>query len=323
MVMLNIDGRTPSASEARRAAAASMQTTLADAVKLSGKGLHSGGDTSVFIHPAPENTGVMFRNGAQRIRGLAANVVDTSRGTTIGVNGSRVRTVEHLMAALRGSGVDNAFVEVVGPETPALDGSALPYVEAIDSVGLAELEARRRTIAITEPIHVQEEDSFILAVPAPRLSITYVMNYDHPMIGSQSATYVTNRDDFAGEIAPARTFVLYEEVVGLLDNDLARGGSLDNVIVVWRDRLSSELRFPDELARHKLMDLVGDLSLVGGFLQAEVLAVKSGHTLNVEFARSVSRAVANQRPAAGRQIQRKTAAAANSRPRRLAAAPNR
>ena len=323
MVMLNIDGQTPGASEATRAAAASMQMTLAHAVKLSGRGLHSGGDTSVFIHPAPENTGVVFRNGAQRIRGLAGNVVDTSRGTTIGLNGARVRTVEHLMAALRGKGVDNAVVEVAGPETPALDGSALPYVEAIDSVGLTELDARRRTVAITEPIYVQQEDSFILAVPAPRLSITYVMNYDHPMIGSQSATYVTNKDDFGCEIAPARTFVLYEEVAGLLDNDLARGGSLDNVIVVWRDRLSSELRFPDELVRHKLIDLLGDLSLVGGFLQAEVLAVKSGHTLNVEFARNVSNAYAERHPRARRRIHPRTIAEANDRPRKLASAPGR
>ena len=323
MVMLNIDGRTPVANEAARAAVASMQMTLAQAVKLSGRGLHSGRDTSVFIHPAPEDTGVVFRHGAQRIRGLADNVVDTSRGTTIGSNGSTIRTVEHLMAALRGRGVDNAIVEVVGTETPALDGSALPYVEAIDSVGLTALDARRTPAVITEPICVRQEDSFILAVPAPRLSITYVMNYDHPMIGSQSATYVTDKDDFAGEIAPARTFVLHEEVAGLLDNNLARGGSLDNVIVIWRDKLSSELRFPDELARHKLMDLVGDLSLVGGFLQAEVLAVKSGHTLNIEFARKVRSAVAEHKLRARRPTYRKTVAGASDRPGKLAAAPGR
>ena len=122
------------------------------------------------------------------------------------------------------------------------------------------------------------------------MSITYVMNYDHPLIGSQSTTYVLKESDFAEEIAPARTFVLYEEVAGLLDMELARGGSLDNVIVVWPDRMSSNLRFSDELARHKVMDLIGDLSLVGGLLQAEVLAVKSGHALNVEFANQVRRA---------------------------------
>jgi UDP-3-O-[3-hydroxymyristoyl] N-acetylglucosamine deacetylase len=113
------------------------------------------------------------------------------------------------------------------------------------------------------------------------------MNYDHPLIGSQSATYELRENDFGRQIAPARTFVLYEEVSKLLDNDLARGGSFDNAIVVWRDRMSSKLRFPDELVRHKVMDLVGDLALIGGLLQADVVAVKSGHALNVEFAREV------------------------------------
>jgi len=231
----------------------------------------------------------VFSNGGETIHGLASNVVDTSRGTTIGRNGTRVRTIEHLMAALRGTGVDNALVEVSGPEIPALDGSALPYVEAITEVGKVELAQPRQTVAISDPVWLQRNGSFILAVPSSELRITYVMNYDHPLIGSQSATYVLREGEFRGELAPARTFVLYEEVAELLDNDLARGGSLDNVIVVWRDKLSSNLRFPDELARHKIVDLLGDLSLVGGLLQAEVLAVKSGHALNVDFAKEVQR----------------------------------
>ncbi len=120
------------------------------------------------------------------------------------------------------------------------------------------------------------------------------MNYNHPLIGAQSATYVLRERDFAQEIAPARTFVLYEEVAGLLDNDLARGGSFDNAIVLWQDRMSSKLRFSDELVRHKVMDLIGDISLAGGLLHAEVVAVKSGHALNVEFAREVKREAASK-----------------------------
>ena len=291
-MILNIDDSTSGLDEAARPD--SLQITVAGTVKLSGRGLHSGRDTRVAIHPAPEDTGIVFSDGKNTIRGLAANVVDTSRGTTIGSNGARIRTVEHLMAALRGTGVDNALVEVLGPEAPALDGSALPYVEAIDSVGLVELDACRQAVELAEPVWIQRNGSFVLAVPAPRLRITYVMSYDHPMIGSQSATYVLGAGDFADEIAPARTFVIYEEVADLLENDLARGGSLDNVIVVWRDRLSSQLRLPDELARHKIMDLVGDLSLVGGLLHAEVLAVKSGHALNVDFAQEVCRVIAKR-----------------------------
>lgn len=293
MTTLTIDGGAAATNETVGAGARLVQTTLAESVRLYGKGLHSGGDTCVVIHPAPENSGITFRNAELTINGVAAHVVDTSRGTTIGFNGTRIRTVEHLMAALRGRGVDNAVVEVFGLEAPALDGSALPYVEAIDSVGLVELSAERRPVALREPVWVQQNGSFVLAVPAPRLSITYVMDYAHPMIGSQSATYVLSESDFGREIAPARTFVLYEEVAALLESDLARGGSFDNAIVVWQDRMSSELRFPDELVRHKMMDLVGDLALVGGLLHADVVAVKSGHALNVEFAREVRRAMEN------------------------------
>lgn len=290
MTVFNVDG-TAGAHNAARGDAVIFQMTLAKSVKLSGKGLHSGRDTVVEIHPAPENTGIVFRHGLHTVSGLASNVVDTSRGTTIGFNGFRVLTIEHLMAALRGTGVDNAYVEVVGGETPALDGSAKAYVKAFRSAGLVEQEAERRTISIAEPICVRRQDSFILAVPSDRMSITYVIDYDHPMIGSQSSNYVLNESDFAKEIAPARTFVLYEEVAGLLDQELAQGGSLDNVIVVWRDRMSSRLRFRDELVRHKVMDIVGDLALVGGIINAEILAVRSGHALNIEFAKEVLRTV--------------------------------
>ena len=273
---------------------APVQMTLKGCLRLSGTGLHSGHDTHVAIHPAPADTGIMFYDGPCGIQGLVGNVVDTSRGTTIGCNGSKVRTIEHLMAALRGMGVDNAVVEVTGSEMPALDGSAFPYVKAIGAAGLVELDAERRTIRLTEPVCVQRGDSFILAVPAPSLRITYVMSYAHPMIGSQTATYEHSDCDFGQDFAPARTFVLYEEVAGLLDSKLARGGTVDNVIVVWQDRLSSDLRFPDELVRHKVVDMVGDLSLLGCQLQAEVLAVKSGHSLNIEFARTVAGLLAGE-----------------------------
>ncbi len=292
MTTLTIDNSALSIGEVPWSPAeSSRQLTLARSVELRGKGLHSGGESTVVIHPAPDDHGIVFRNGPDVIQGLAVNVTDTSRGTTIGSNGTRVRTIEHLMAALRGRGVDNAVVEVTGSETPALDGSALPYVQAIDAAGLVELQGERRTLELREPVCVQQDSAFILAVPANHLRVTYVMNYNHPLIGSQSSTYEFSEEDFGREIAPARTFVLYEEVAKLLDNDLARGGSFDNAIVVWQDKMSSRLRFPDELVRHKVMDLIGDLALVGGLLRAEILAVKSGHALNVQFAREISRAM--------------------------------
>jgi UDP-3-O-[3-hydroxymyristoyl] N-acetylglucosamine deacetylase len=271
--------------------AAGYQRTVADIVKLEGKGLHGGEGSTVIIHPAGPDKGIIFKGSHGSIHGIATNVIDTSRGTTIGVNGTRVRTIEHLMAALRGRGIDNAVVEVIGSETPALDGSALPYVKALDAVGQIELELPRRPIELTEPVVVRLNGSFIAAVPAPTLRITYVMNYDHPMIGSQVATYELSERDFGSQIAPARTFALYEEVRELLENDLARGGTVDNAIVVWRDRMSSRLRFRDELVRHKVLDLIGDLSLAGGLVHADIVAVKSGHALNVKFAQEVYQSV--------------------------------
>ncbi len=270
------------------------QTTLSGSVSLTGKGLHSGADTKVTIYPAPKDTGIIFSVGGEHIPAVAENVVDLSRGTTLGKNGRRVMTVEHLLSALYGKGVDNAIIDVDGGETPAIDGSAYAYSEAIDSAGVVELESPRRFIRLKEPICVQSGDSFIIAVPAPSFQVSYVLNYDHPMIGSQIRTYVLDESDYGAEIAPARTFVLYEEVAALLDQDLARGGTIDNVIVIWQDRLSSSLRFEDELVRHKILDIIGDFALCGGLVEAEVLAVKSGHRLNNEFARRIRQIVCEE-----------------------------
>lgn len=170
---------------------------------------------------------------------------------------------------------------------PAMDGSAMPYVNAICSVGTVAQSKRRSVVKLTEPVWVVGDGSYILGIPSSQLKITYVMRYEHPLIGAQSATFVITESSFSRQIAPARTFVVYEELAGLASQKLAQGGSLANAIVVWHDRLSSDLRFPDELARHKVLDLVGDLALVGGRLKAEIVAVKSGHSLNVAFAKKV------------------------------------
>jgi len=263
--------------------------TLRESVTLGGTGLHSGDVASVTIHPAPANNGIVFRKDGREVAALVENVVDTSRGTTIGDGDVRFRTIEHLMASLSGCGIDNAVVEMHGSETPIMDGSARAYVDAILQAGAVQLDGARAVVTITEPLYVSNSTSFILAVPAPTARLTYVMNYDHPMIGSQVFDYQPDKDSFASELACARTFVLYEEVAGLHANELAKGGSVDNVIVIWQDHMSSELRFPDELVRHKVMDLVGDVSLLGATVQAHILAVRSGHAMNAEFTRRVAR----------------------------------
>lgn len=297
----NVDGTSDMLDDCALPGMMSAQKTLAGDVKLTGIGLHSGGQTSIAMHPAPEDTGIVFVDGTCEIPAIASNVIDTSRGTTIGVGGGRVRTIEHVMAALRGLGVDNAIVEVFGPETPAMDGSAYPCVEAIEAVGTEEQDAVRKYITLTEPICVRRGGSFILAVPSQYQKLTYVMNYVHPLIGAQMASYELDESDFSSEIAPARTFALYEEVASLLEQRLARGGSVENAIVIWQDHMSSELRYPDELVRHKVVDLIGDLSLVGGLLQADILAVKSGHSLNVEMALEIERMSAGSLPGAPAQ----------------------
>lgn len=270
-----------------------LQRTLAERVTITGTGLHSGERSVVVLHPAEEDTGIVFSSNGRRLAGLATHVVDTSRGTTLGCGELRFRTIEHLMAAISGLGIDNVLVEVEGPELPALDGSSMPYVEAISAAGTVELSKRLNLLKLREPIWVKRGDSFILAVPSDSLRITYVLSYNHPLIGSQTASFDMIEGTFEKEIAAARTFVMYEEIAGLVSQDLAKGGSLSNAIVVWQDKLSSELRFDNELARHKVLDLIGDSALAGGRLAADIVAVKSGHTLNVEFARAVIEHIAS------------------------------
>lgn len=267
--------------------AAEFQRTVRDNVKITGVGLHTGASCEITIRPAECDAGIVFVRNGISIPALVGNVTDTARGTTLGADGERVMTVEHLMAALRGCGIDNAVVEMSGPEVPAVDGSALPFVEALLAVGVEVQDRPRRFIQQTEPLWVAANDGFILAVPSEELSITYVMRYAHPMIGARTVSFVFDEEEFRRAIAPARTFVLYEEVAELLARRLAQGGSLENTVVIWQDHLSCDLRFPDEFARHKILDVLGDLALVGAPIRAEIIAVKSGHALNVALAQKI------------------------------------
>ncbi|MDO8683860.1 MAG: UDP-3-O-acyl-N-acetylglucosamine deacetylase [Armatimonadota bacterium] len=264
------------------------QRTLRGEVRLSGVGLHSGEMCEIIVRPAYVNAGITFIRDSVIIPAIAGNVVGTSRGATIGLGGVRIMTIEHLMAALRGCGVDNAQVEVIGSEIPALDGSAKPFVEAFESIGTESQGKARRRYLLRKPVWAMKNGGYILASPSESFSITYIMRYDHPMIGSQTIDFVFEESLFQREIAPARTFVLYEEVASLLTQRLAQGGSISNTIVVWQDHFSCELGFPDELVRHKALDTVGDLALLGGWLCADVVAVKSGHALNVQLAKMIS-----------------------------------
>lgn len=263
------------------------QRTLGATAKLSGAGLHSGEIVEVVLRPADEDTGIVFLRGDTVIPAMAGNVVDTRRGTTVGTNGLTVMTVEHVMAALSGCSIDNAMVEVGGSEMPAMDGSALPFVNAIHEAGAVEQARDRRRRVLRETVSLDANGACITASPSDSFSISYELNYDHPMIGRQCVEFSLGEVDFAAEIAPARTFVLYEEVAALLNQRLAQGGNADNTIVIWQDHFSCPLRFPDELARHKALDLIGDLALAGFPINAKIRAVRSGHALNVELAKKM------------------------------------
>jgi UDP-3-O-[3-hydroxymyristoyl] N-acetylglucosamine deacetylase len=262
----------------------SKQRTLKEAVCVKGVGVHTGKYAQVTVKPADADTGIVFLAGWQRIPALAEYVVSTDRCTTLGVDGVRVMTVEHLLSALAGIGIDNAHIEVEGEEIPVLDGSAKPWVEQFLRVGLHELSAERTRIRLTRPVSVMAGDRGIWAMPHPERLLITAVHYHHPLVGTQVAWFHLDKIDYLEEIAPARTFGFWEEIEALLARGKALGGSLENALVIFPDRYSAPLRFPDEVLRHKVLDLIGDMALVGAQVEAMFIAVKPSHTLNTAFA---------------------------------------
>ncbi|HEU4439728.1 MAG TPA: UDP-3-O-acyl-N-acetylglucosamine deacetylase, partial [Methylomirabilota bacterium] len=230
---------------------------------MTGIGLHSGEPVAMQVSPAGADTGVLFRaTDGTLIPANADHVVDTNSATTVGAFGVRVRTIEHLMAAAAALGIDNMVVDIDGPEVPAADGSARPFVDLLRSAGRVSLAAPRRPLAISGPIRVGTESRWLEALPADSLRISYTLDNNHPIIGLQVGTYGITEQVFDRELAAARTYGFLRDVPAMRQNGLARGGSLDNAVVVGkRSVLNDSLRFPDEFVRHKILDLVGDLFL--------------------------------------------------------------
>ncbi len=260
------------------------QRTLTEAVQVEGIGVHTGKHARVTVKPAEADSGVVFRVNGRRIPALAEYVVSTDRCTTLGIDGARVMTVEHLMSALAGTGVDNAEVVVEGEEIPVLDGSAVPWVEQFQRAGIRELDAPRHRVRLTRPVSVMAGDRGIWAMPHPERLLITTVRYEHQLVGTQVAWFDLDKIDYLEEIAPARTFGFWEEVEELLARGKALGGTLDNALVVFPDRYSSPLRFQDEVLRHKVLDLIGDMALVGAEVEALFVAIKPSHTLNTAFA---------------------------------------
>jgi UDP-3-O-[3-hydroxymyristoyl] N-acetylglucosamine deacetylase/3-hydroxyacyl-[acyl-carrier-protein] dehydratase len=298
------------------------QRTINQSVSYSGIGLHTGKTSTIIFHPAPENYGYRFiRTDLQEhleIPALVENVVDLSRGTTLGINGEKVHTVEHVLASLVGLRIDNCKIELSGIEPPVGDGSSLPYVEVLLKAGFREQDAEREYFVVDETIHYKNEakEVDIVALPTDDYRITVMVDYHNPALGSQHTGLFNLDAEFVDEFAPARTFCFLTELEMLQETGLIKGGNLDNALVIIDKEIQEneleelknkfqldhipitgnsgyldnrELRFKNEPARHKLLDMLGDLALIGVPIKAQILAARPGHASNIEFAKKIRR----------------------------------
>ena len=294
------------------------QHTLTASVSISGTGLHTGVLVDMTLKPANPGYGIQFQRldlpNKPVIKADCDLVTDTSRGTTLQVGDAKISTVEHILAALVGLGVDNVLIELNGPEIPIIDGSSSPFIEKIEAAGILEQDAAKAWYSIDENIFHYDDEKRVemVALPALDYQITTLIDFNSPVLGTQHAALKTIKD-FKAEIAPCRTFCFLHELETLLENDLIKGGDINNAIVVVdkpvstaemsrlakvfkRDKIevksegylnNLELRFPNEPARHKLLDVVGDLALIGYPIKARIIANRPGHSSNVEFAKKI------------------------------------
>lgn len=294
-----------------------MQKTIKESVSLSGKGLHTGYEVTITFHPAPVNHGYKFRRtdleGKPYITPIVDNVVETSRGTTLEENGVQIHTIEHVLASLVGLELDNILMEFTGPEAPILDGSSIKYVEALKSAGIVEQDAEKDYYVIKERTVFRDEENNIelVAYPDDQFSVDVMVDYNSKVLGHQYASYHPSHD-FEKEIAPSRTFVFFHELEYLLKHNLIKGGDLNNAIVIMEnevpqselDRITDlfnkphikvkegvlnnvDLRFSNEPARHKLLDVLGDLSLIGRPIKGKIVASRPGHYANTQLAKII------------------------------------
>lgn len=296
------------------------QMSLKGSFSLCGKGLHTGLSLTVTFNPAPENTGYKIQRidleNMPIIDAIAENVIDTKRGTVLGKDDVRVSTVEHGLAALYALGIDNCFIQVNGPEFPILDGSAAMYIQKIQEVGVEELKAPKDWYIIRHKIEIKDGNSCITILPDDDFSLTAMCSFNSRFINSQFAT-LDKINDFATEIAPARTFVFVRDIEPLLNANLIKGGDLDNAIVIYEQQTTQErldqladmlkvehrnaselgyiqhkpLVWDNECTRHKLLDIIGDMALIGKPIKGRIIATRPGHTINNKFARQMRKEI--------------------------------
>lgn len=265
------------------------QRTLAKTVSCSGIGVHSGKSVNLTLKPAPINFGIKFTRtdlpDSPSIPACFSMVVDTSLATVIGHDGFIVSTIEHLMASLAGLSIDNVSVELDSYEMPIMDGSAQPFTRLLREAGIEELDAPRYYFVVKEPIELKKNGKSVGVYPSPELKITCNIEYDHPLINKQTFSAIITEQVFENEISSARTFGFLNEIEYLKQYGFAKGGSLDNVVVIDKGSILNQdgLRFPDEFVRHKLLDCIGDFSLLGLPMLGHIVLNKTGHAFNHAF----------------------------------------
>jgi UDP-3-O-[3-hydroxymyristoyl] N-acetylglucosamine deacetylase len=265
----------------------SYQLTIQRPVQTSGIGLHTAVPSHIRLVPAPADTGIVFRRvdlDNFEIEAHVRNVARVSYATSLMRQGVLLSTTEHLLAALYSCGVDNVYVEIDALELPILDGSSKPFIELLAQAGTRKLRRQRRYIRVVKPLEFSDGDRRIGIYPADEFRVHCFVDYDHPAVGPQEVEMVVDRESFSRELAPARTFGFMKDFSGLQAMGLIRGGSIENAIVLDQDSiLNGPLRFPDEFGRHKALDLIGDLALVGRPLKARIVAHKAGHALHTQL----------------------------------------
>ncbi|MFA5858975.1 MAG: bifunctional UDP-3-O-[3-hydroxymyristoyl] N-acetylglucosamine deacetylase/3-hydroxyacyl-ACP dehydratase [Elusimicrobiota bacterium] len=273
------------------------QRTIEKEISFSGTGLHTGNVCNLVFKPAPVNSGIQLvrtkRGQSVQVIISPDNVRDVSRGTTIGDEDNHIHTTEHILAAISGLGIDNIIVEIDSSEAPVADGSALPFVMLLEKAGIVEQEAEKCFLTINKPVEFSNNDVHIIAIPSDELRISCTVDYRHPLVNSQYFSVAINPETFKRDLAPARTFCFDYEIETLKKKGLAKGGSLDNAIVIGRDRIHSKegLRFDNEFVRHKILDLMGDICLVGRPMKMHVVAIRCGHESNIQFSKLLKAAV--------------------------------
>ncbi|MEA3493240.1 MAG: UDP-3-O-acyl-N-acetylglucosamine deacetylase [Candidatus Margulisiibacteriota bacterium] len=253
------------------------QKTIKKVFKLGGVGIHSGKGVSILVSPADDNHGIIFIKGGEKIPSILKSVNKTKRGTTL----AGIAVVEHLLAAAYALGIDNLNIEVSGDEIPAMDGSALLFTEAFLSSGIKEQNSEKNILSVSRPDRVTDGKNFVEVLPYHGFKINFMVNF--PGVGEQNFSFDLKSDSFKNEIAPARTFGYMEEYELLKEQGLALGANMENALVLGKDGYVNTPRFPDEPVRHKILDLIGDLSLLGHPIEAEFNAVRSGHKLNTDL----------------------------------------